>query len=119
MSKARYRSFIYTLNNPAENGGTPELIGLLKTMCSYIIIGEEVAPTTGTIHWQGFCELNNQVTISKINKMAKWHTEARKGSAAACDKYCRKDGKIICEYGKLPCPGKRTDIETLKAVGAP
>lgn len=90
----------------------------LKKIASYFVIGNEVAPSTGTRHWQGYVELKDQVAITTINKMAKWHTEARKSKdPQMAIKYCKKDGDIVCEYGAVKCPGKRTDIDRLRELG--
>lgn len=94
------------------------MIEELKKIASYIVIGNEVAPSTGTRHWQGYVELEDQLAITTINKMAGWHTEARKSKdPIKAAEYCKKEGDIVIEYGRMKCPGKRTDIDRLRELG--
>jgi len=82
------RHYCFTLNNP-----TPEERNALASLeCVYIVYGNEIAPTTGTPHLQGFVifehghritalkhELGDQSTgKSQEERLNKLHSIARK-----------------------------------------
>lgn len=87
------------------------------TVVRYIILGLEVAPSTGQNHIQGYAELAKASTLSSLKKLlTPWfpgsHLEACAGSSKQNIAYCKKDGKFF-EFG-TPCEqGKRTDLESV------
>lgn len=102
------RNFVFTLNNPIENGGA-ELCDWMETYCSYGIIGCETGEN-GTFHWQGYCELRSQKRFNSIcGDGRKWHVERRRGSGDEARDYCKKDGNFV-EFGQQRRQGARNDL---------
>lgn len=115
--KGRSRNFIFTINNPADEWGNPE--ELIKRFVAdggkYIRFGDEIAPTTGTEHWQGFCEYKQQRFIKGISWSTFEHTawlHIRNGSVAANLEYTGKEALDgVHEWGQRPGQGARKDWE--------
>lgn len=64
----------------------------------YAIYGEEICPTTGTIHWQTYIELDKAVRFAAVKKMYNddtIHCEKRKGTRDQARTYCMKDKKFV------------------------
>lgn len=83
----------------------------------YVIAGEEIAPTTGTVHMHlvlSFKKKQRATALWKVLKGA--NIELLKGPIDKAAAYCVKDGKTVMEHGtlKLPSPGKRSDIDAFK-----
>lgn len=83
----------------------------------YIIWGEEVCPTSGKKHKQGWIQFFNKKRLRGVQKLFahKIHVEQQYGSAYQNDKYCSKDGKVY-KFGKFISQGHRTDIENIKKI---
>lgn len=99
--EVRTRRWVFTLNNPEVS--KEELRDMIVDRAStrYLVIGEEVAPTTGTIHYQGFVEYENAATFSQLmERIPKAHIERAKGSNQQNKAYCTKDNNFI-EVGKV------------------
>lgn len=97
----RTRRWVFTLNNP--EGEINEFIESLTTSVAtrYAVVGVEVAPTTGTLHWQGFVEFENAATFNQVKQRIKQaHIEPAKGSNSQNRDYCTK-GNDFVEYGTL------------------
>jgi hypothetical protein len=89
---SRHRGFVFTWNNyPPDYETTLDTIN-----CRYIVAGEEVAPTTGTPHLQGYLYLPSGKTVSAARRILPGaHIEPARGSPKQADDYCRKgEGKI-------------------------
>lgn len=95
---SRSRKYVFTLNNPTEaNRGY-----LSELQCRYIIYGEEVSPTTGTPHLQGFVVWTNGKSMSATRSLLPGcHIEPARGSFSQCVAYCKKDGRFT-ERGDCP-----------------
>lgn len=81
----------------------------------YVIIGEEIAPTTGQKHWQGYIRFANPVIMTTAQKRIgdlKCHLERCKGSEESNIKYCSKDTNVVFEDGETTNQGKRTDLSS-------
>lgn len=110
------RSFVVTYNNPKI---TLEDLGKLlesDESVKYYVFGSEVAPTTGTPHFQGYVTFKNPRSISGVNKKFfgnKARLEVAKGTAEENRVYCTKDNNFV-EGGEMPKPGRRTDIKNIK-----
>ena len=101
MNKIRTRRWVFTLNNPTEDLG--EFIDYLtnRVAVRYIVVGRETAPTTGTMHWQGFVEFQNPATFKQVQgRIPKAHIEPAKGSNRQNREYCIKSGDFM-ERGQL------------------
>lgn len=106
----RLRNFVFTINNYTNDDKDK----LLELPYKYLIYGEEVAPTTGTPHLQGYIELDKQMRLSGIKKIIKSiHVEQRLGTAKQAAEYCKKEGKFV-EFGTISNPGKRTDLDEVR-----
>lgn len=81
---------------------------------TYLVVGKEVAPTTGTRHLQGFVILANpQRRQWLVDLLGQAHYEIARGTSAQCADYCKKDGDFI-EEGTFPASqGKRSDIDAV------
>lgn len=116
------RRHCFTLNNY-----TQEQIEFLEywDTATYICFSQEIAPTTGTPHLQGYFETENQYTISalvkKHLKICKGiHLEPAKANAEKNKAYCSKtinidlnEGKWF-ERGEPKEQGKRNDLKYIK-----
>lgn len=96
---SKYRNFCFTHNNPADSSLEDSL------ECRYIIYGREVAPTTGTPHYQGFVSFSSQKTLSAAIKLLPGcHVEIARDWEAAVE-YCKKEGDFV-ERG-VPLTGQK------------
>jgi len=83
----------------------------------YIVVGREIAPTTGTPHLQGYVEWNNERkfdVIRKINPRISWRT--CNATAAANRKYCTKEDPDFYEFGEPAKQGERNDLLACKEM---
>lgn len=110
MSKKeiRARGWCFTWNN-----WTPENRRTMETIeCTYIVFGEEIAPTTLCPHLQGyiwFANARSFTSMTKVNSAIHW--EVAKADAAANFRYCTK-GANIHERGVPPATQKeKGDVE--------
>lgn len=95
MSNKRARGFAFTVNNWTEEDWSA-----LQRAPSvrYLVMGKEVAPTTGTPHIQGYVFFELQKTFSAARTWfesvlghARAHVEMAYANALANCKYCMKD----------------------------
>lgn len=107
------RDYCFTLNN-----WTLEEVEALKTLAEegrvkYICWGEEIAPTTGTPHLQGYVEFprDRQIkTISKLPGCSRMSLFARAGTQSQAIAYTKKEGPWV-EFGTKKAQGARTDLK--------
>lgn len=83
------RRYRFTVNN-----WTPDLKAaiLAEEKFSYVIVGEEIAPTTGTPHLQCYCELHKPGRFGPFAKKFKAAFLTCEQSQIANIDYCKKDG---------------------------
>lgn len=77
---------------------------LLPEGVRYAIYGRELAPTTGTEHWQSYVELaapQRPSWIKSVYSDETIHIEVRKGTRQQAIDYCKKDQNFT-EHGSLP-----------------
>lgn len=74
------------------------------SVAKYWVIGSEIAPSTGTPHWQGFIWTHHPVRFNTVHQML----EGTRAHITRCDDkayqimvYCKKDGKFE-EWGQPP-----------------
>lgn len=88
----------------------------------YVIFNVEKAPTTGGIHWQGYCELMRPCRITYLKErhelLHSAHFEPRLGTQEEAIAYCSKpDTRIADTFYELgqrsPGQGYRSDMESL------
>lgn len=92
----KFRNFIFTLNNYTEE----DVNNLLtKLPFQYIVFAKEVAPTTGTPHLQGYCELHGQLDLQQIKALTNEtiHCEPRRASQHRAIAYI-KDPESVPEF---------------------
>jgi hypothetical protein len=95
----RTRRWVLTINNPdlTKEQLKDYVINHYKTR--YLIIGNEIAPTTGTPHFQMYLEFHNPATFNQLKKrFPTAHIQIANGSAEDSKIYCSKDNDYI-EYG--------------------
>jgi len=83
----------------------------------YMIIGEEKAPTTGRLHYQGYVEFNKRMRLKAVKRtlgVNDVHAQASLGTPQQNIDYCSKGGKV--ETFGIPArvtQGTRTDIHAM------
>lgn len=106
----RARRFCFTLNNPEDDQAPLAL----KELAQYIVWQKEVAPTTGTIHLQGYVELKDVQRISALTKLMQAHYTVCNGDQQQNIAYCTKPGAVAgpWHFGeKKQENGKRKDLQ--------
>lgn len=113
MSDSTVRRFCFTLNN-YTNAEYQHIVEFISAKCKYGIVGKEVGDTTGTMHLQGFCNLNKPMRFSAIKKHLnnRIHLEKANGSDEQNQKYCSKAGDFF-EAGDPVRQGQRNDLKEL------
>lgn len=108
------RAVCFTINNYVDAD-----IERLRSLCDttnarYIIFGKEKAPSTGTLHLQGYASFRGQHPFETIKGYvgANAHIERAKGSALDNRTYCSKDGNFE-EFGTIPQQGSRSDLSAI------
>ncbi len=106
------RCFCFTLNNPKQ--GDDEIISKMDIF-GYGIIGHEIAPTTGTPHYQGYIRLKKMTRFNALvkafhDKDMKPHIMRAYGDAQSNIVYCSKEDDAPLIFGELK-EAKRYDIE--------
>lgn len=97
----RGKRWVFTLNNytqeDIENLLNPN--DVVKAALDYLIFGKEKAPTTGTLHLQGYIRLNSRIHrhsfINMYPPLNKAYVELARGSEYDNIKYCKKEGDFI------------------------
>lgn len=92
MANKQLKHFAFTWNNYQD----VDYIDILNKAkndlgISYIVYGYEIAPTTGTLHLQGYVQTEKRVYLTKINKcLPKVHITICNGSSQDNIDYCKK-----------------------------
>lgn len=116
MPSKRVRAISFTLNNYTD--ADAKVFESQLANYTYGVVGKEVGDS-GTKHLQGYVKLAKQTAAKKaFNQLAELfdsrpHMEASGASAAKNRVYCTKDGDFI-EFGELPKPGKRADLDAYR-----
>jgi len=108
QSGTRLSRFVFTLPNWTQE----ELDKIIALPCTWMIVGKEISPETGTPHLQGACILGTQMTFSKLKTLigSRAHIESMRGRPADSLVYCSKEDSAPFVKGTLPTPGKRNDL---------
>jgi len=112
---SRSRRFVSTLNNPQCT-----LEELWHQDMSYLVAGDEVAPQTGTRHFQIYFETKSKASMStllpKLASLWKSHPylACAKGTSAQNKEYCTKGG-TFWEHGEPMKQGARSDLQAVIA----
>lgn len=95
-------NWVFTLNNP-----TPNELGCLGDLTSYLVYGEEVGQE-GTLHYQGYACFLARKRLTGVKKLLiRAHWEIMRGTPLQASEYCKKDGKFT-ERGVLPLTGAQS-----------
>lgn len=108
-----HRSYCFTLNNYVD-ADLSRLVALGRSnSVSYLVYGKEIGKS-GTQHLQGLVcyKRGRKCKLAKDDIGKRSHIEPMRGTHQEASDYCKKDGDFA-EYGTIPSPGKRTDIEDL------
>lgn len=106
----RFRHFVFT--DFAKDEG---FWAKLKPQIKFLVAGDEICPTTGRPHWQGYFYTNMGNTITCMRKKLEGRYCASMYSCPeSCIKYCEKDAKLALKWGEPPSQGKRTDLIEMK-----
>lgn len=108
------RKFIFTICNPTASDdlalkeGNPDI--------KYIYYGSELAPTTGTPHYQGWVVLTKVARVPACGRILGGRASVRimRGSPDQNKTYCSKDGDVRSWGEAPPGQGKRADLDTLR-----
>lgn len=105
---SRDRNYIFTVQNYTDDDELT-IYGLIEH-CTYVVVGRETAPSTGTRHYQGFICFANARTFSGVLELlpAGAHIEPKSkfSTFEQASNYCKKDGDFF-EYGVLPMDQER------------
>lgn len=109
MTQIQSRNYIFTFNN------YPTDLSLfnakLSEICQYAIYGKEIAPTTGTLHLQGYVQLKCKERLTGLSKkLPGCHLEQARGGYDANFAYCSKEG-LSFTHGYPDTVGKRKGLE--------
>ena len=110
MGSNPVRRFCFTWNNYTV-ADTLTVKQFFIEHCKYGIAGEELAPTTGMPHIQGYCNLKKPMRFSTIKKHLhnSIHIEKANGSDLQNQEYCKKSGTFF-EEGTPVQQGQRNDL---------
>jgi len=106
----RYTRFVFTLNNYTD---AEEMSIKTITNVKWLIFGKEIGEN-GTPHLQGACVIGKQLALSTIKRfpgLSRAHIEKMMGTPQQSLLYCSKEDVAPYQYGSLPEPGKRKDLE--------
>ncbi len=99
------KHWCFTINNPTADD-EPD-----KVSYTYIIVGKEICPETGTPHNQGYVVFKNQKYMTGAKKIfPRAHLEIKKGTIKEAIDYCKKDGEFY-EEGEVPKSAKDATID--------
>lgn len=110
------RHWVFTVNNYNDEVLLHVQLVSEDPSVSYVVIGREVAPTTGTPHLQGFISFSSRKSFAAVRSLLPpCHLESARGTPQQCRVYCCKDGDFD-EFGTPPTltQGKRTDWECFR-----
>lgn len=97
------KKWVFTWNNYTEE----DIVYCNTTVykqCKFLLFSEEVAPTTGTKHLQGYLELKTKKRLKNVAELLKkkCHVEKAKGSREDQEEYIGKDNnQNVYENGDL------------------
>ena len=108
-SNVKSRSWIFT-----DYTGNEEKFLDPPDWVKYTAYSNEVCPTTGRPHLQGYLEVHEPMRMAQIKMwMPTNYLHTRDGSLRANKAYCSKEGQLI-ECGEAPAQGRRVDLISVK-----
>lgn len=121
MAQTKFWSI--TLNNYSNDDLRTWSEAIDNDKVAYICFQEEIAPTTGTPHLQGYCIFTKKIRLSSVKQIlgTSIHAVRSDGTPSQNRSYCKKPETAIVdsfkEFGSLPqdpSRGKRTDFDNFK-----
>jgi len=120
MSQTKYWSITLNSYSPDDLLTWTKAIDNVKV--AYLCFQEEVAPTTGTPHLQGYCAFHKLIRLAGVKKILgrSIYAVRSNGSPSQNRDYCKKSESAIVdsfkEFGTLPTlkAGQRTDFDDFK-----
>lgn len=106
--------WLFTWNNyPAWCKDKQQVRDRWGTFCQAVVLGFEKAPSTGTLHIQGYLQLQKKTTFKGLKKLLIARLEnghqvsfrKARGTTLENLNYCKKDGDYI-EFGQWPNDAK-------------
>lgn len=107
---SQLRHFCFTFNNFNKVNGWEEKLksSLLGLGANYYIWGQEIAPSTGTPHLQGYVQLEKRKAFSLVTKsLSGLHITPCLGSSQDNVNYCNKECTSVVECGTLRTIARR------------
>jgi hypothetical protein len=106
-----FRNFVFTLNNYTDL----DIQVLLSYKCKYMLFAKEIAPTTGTPHLQGYCELAKRTRFNTLlaTLPKTIHIEPRRGTQDQAINYIKEpiDKPVPTELYEVGEPNRQgTDV---------
>lgn len=94
------KNWCFTWNNSEKHDGSmaPEIWGLELAKLGKYGFGVETAPTTGTVHYQGWISFDTKCRPKEKIKIPSIHWEPMKGNIDQNIAYCSKEGKYYTNY---------------------
>jgi len=123
IQSTRAREWCFTVNNPTE-ASKLSLDAKLEELCTFAIYQHERAPTTNTLHLQGYlCLLVPRTLIgikrsifhAPVNTTA--HLEVARGTRDECVAYCSKEESRDIEFERKII-GRIEDVPAARGQGA-
>lgn len=97
-NNTRSRGWCFTHNNYEEE----HINFYMATLCKYVIVGKEVAPTTNTPHLQGYIYFDNAKSFQWVKRVFPHaHLTPARGTTEQNYEYCKKGGDFL-EAGTKP-----------------
>lgn len=90
----------------------------LPAHVQYVVFGQELCPTTGRPHLQGYFRLDQSCrrpqALRLIGLPQGTNMRPARGNDAQNQRYCTKDQTNVVELGELHEAGQRTDLEKIR-----
>jgi hypothetical protein len=104
--KLRHRRYMITWNNWEEHfpsDASPEYLATIlysRSLTQYIIVSQEIAPTTNKVHLHIYIEYQHQATFDQMKiRFPGAHIEIAIANGQQASNYCKKD-KVYYEKGE-------------------
>lgn len=106
----RHHSYCFTINNHTNK----TLMQLFDITFKYLLIGFEIAPSTGTPHIQGYIQYWYAKEAELVKKDIKHaHIEPAVGNFQSNIDYCKKDS-VWFDYGSEPTKGGKLTFDQVE-----
>lgn len=112
----KFRKYVFTWFGATEQK-IKEFIAYCEKKNYKYMLGDEICPTTGKQHWQGYVEGKNPWCKSTLDRLIDggW-CESAKGSVNDNWKYTSKDGKVLTNFTEEETKGNNTEETIIEAL---